>query len=144
MTRKYRKRGWSMKDRHKSGSYSHRRKLKRQIVSSTVSEYRNLAGRALTFFHPWTVWEYPGRMPGAMALVNGKVTLPALKHWVHDRRKFPRWAAELILIHHERKLAELEGICHELRQWIANPDSANGREKNRVPRRKKELPSVFL
>ena len=69
---------------------------------------RSGLGKAVDTLFPWQLATYPGRINGAVAMLQGRVSAPTLKHWLRGNRRAPRWAWALLAIELERRRAELD------------------------------------
>lgn len=102
---------------------------RRQAVTPPFPAYNTLSSRYRLTIAPWTVPTYPGTRRLTLSTIRDKVTWGAWVHWEHGRRPLPRWAAEMMLAYLMGRIATLQGLVDELRQWIADPRSEDGRRR---------------
>ena len=82
--------------------------LRRPETLTYQTTQRGTCGKAVDALFPWTLANYPGRIKGALAVLNGRATARSLKNWMRGDRRAPQWAWVLIVLAIERRIVDLQ------------------------------------
>jgi hypothetical protein len=85
-----------------------------------------LSERALTWFLPWTVRNYPGLRRGLVQLFGLHVSYSGIKGWRSGRRSMPDWAAATLANMIEARCRTGMDIVAELRAYRAPEKRRSG------------------
>ncbi len=116
---------------HGSGRRLHLQALRRRLVPERIAVRRsNLPDRVVMWLFPWTVTTYPGQHRGVLGVLGRRITWDTVRHWLHDRRPVPAWAAEVLADYIEARCRAGLELAAELRALPVRPDKR--RAGNRV------------
>ena len=119
---------------HQHAQRLHLQALRRCLVPSVsprVSPTRrsSLSDRVVGWLFPWTVETYPGVHRGFLAVLGNRVSWDVVRHWLHDRRPVPAWAAEVLADYIEARCRAGLELVAELRALPVRPDKRKAGNK---------------
>jgi hypothetical protein len=112
--------------RHANYGVAKQKARKRHPYPEYATSSATLWDRVCVYLYPWTVWTYPGRLRGVLALLGHRVTRQATQNWRKNNRPSV-WAAREMAAHlEERSRIGLE-LASELRAYIQARESEPSR-----------------
>ena len=99
------------------GQCNHPKPSARTFAPPPLTGRDTLGERAVRWFLPWTVRNYPGVRRGTVELLGSRVTYSAIKGWRSSRRPMPAWVASVMADNIRARCRAGTDLAAELEQW---------------------------
>jgi hypothetical protein len=117
---------WAWVRARRKARRGHAQFPRRTLAPPKLTGRYTLSERALTWFLPWTVRNYPGLQHGLVQLFGLHVSYSAIKGWRTGRRNMPDWAAATVANMIEARCRTGMDIVAELRAYRAPQKRPSG------------------
>ena len=77
---------------------------------------------AITRLFPWTVATYPGRLKGALILLQDRAAADSIRDWRRGKRRAPQWARDILIRELARRAAEFHEAIEMLQKENSLPE----------------------
>jgi hypothetical protein len=118
---------------------SHLQRSIRTFAPPPLTGRNTLGERAVRWFLPWTVRNYPGVRRGMVELLGRRVTYSAIKGWRTGRRPMPAWVASVMADTIRARCRAGAELATELEEWAQHREKI---EAQRLETRRQQFDAV--